>query len=33
VIKNPGDLTSGQKTTIAALARINSPLYRGYLIN
>jgi transposase len=32
VIKNPGDLTSGQKTTIAALARINSPLYRGYLI-
>jgi transposase len=32
VIKNPGDLTSGQKTTIAALARINSPLYRGYLM-
>jgi transposase len=32
VIKNPEDLTCGQKTTIAALARINSPLYRGYLM-
>jgi transposase len=32
VIKKPEDLTSSQKTTIAALARINSPLYRGYLM-
>jgi len=32
VLKKPQDLTSGQRTTIAALARINSPLYRGYLI-
>ena len=32
VIKNPADLTSGQKTTIAVLARINSPLYRAYMM-
>lgn len=32
VIKNPGDLTCDQKTTIAVLARLNSPLYRAYLM-
>ena len=32
VIKNPADLTTGQRTTIAALARINSPLYRAYMM-
>ena len=32
VVKKPGDLTTGQRTTIAALAAINSPLYRAYLI-
>ena len=32
VIKNPADLTGGQKTTIAVLARINSPLYRAYMM-
>jgi transposase len=32
VIKNPEDLTAGQRTTIAALARLNSPLYRAYLM-
>jgi transposase len=32
VIKKPEDLTTGQRTTIAALARINSPLYKAYLM-
>lgn len=32
VIKKPGDLTPGQRTTIAVLARLNSPLYRAYLM-
>ena len=32
VLKDPKDLTTGQRTTIAALAGINSPLYKGYLI-
>jgi len=32
VIKNPSDLTTGQRTAIASLARINSPLYRAYMM-
>lgn len=32
VIKKPEDLTTGQRTTIAALAAINSPLYKAYLM-
>lgn len=32
VIKDPNDLTANQKTTIAALGRLNSPLYRAYLM-
>jgi transposase len=32
VVKDPGKLTRDQKTTIAALAQINSPLYKAYLI-
>ncbi len=32
VLKKPGDLTTGQRTTIAALAAINSPLYKAYLM-
>lgn len=32
VLKKPQDLTTGQRTTIAALAAINSPLYKAYLI-
>jgi len=32
VVKDPARLTSEQKTTIAALAQINNPLYKGYLI-
>jgi transposase len=32
VVKDPARLTSSQKTTIAVLAKLNSPLYRGYLI-
>lgn len=32
VIKNPVDLTTGQRTTIAALGKLNSPLYRAYLM-
>ena len=32
VLKKPEDLTTGQRTTIAALAAINSPLYKAYLM-
>ncbi len=32
MIKKPGDLTTGQRTTIAVLARLNSPLYGAYLM-
>ncbi len=32
VVKNPVNLTTGQRTTIAALAAVNSPLYRAYLM-
>lgn len=32
VVKDPAKLTGGQKTTIAALAQVNSPLYRAYMI-
>jgi transposase len=32
VVKDPARLNSDQRTTIAALARVNSPLYRAYLI-
>lgn len=32
VLKKPEDLTSGQKTAIADLAKINSPLYKAYLM-
>jgi transposase len=32
LLKNPADLTSDQKTTLAAIAKINNPLYRAYLL-
>lgn len=32
VVKDPAKLTTGQRTTIAALAKINSPLYTAYMI-
>jgi transposase len=32
LLKNPGDLTSDQTTTLAIIARINNPLYRAYLL-
>ncbi|MGH3505376.1 MAG: ISL3 family transposase [Nocardioidaceae bacterium] len=32
VIKDPANLTSRQRTTIAILGKLNSPLYRAYMI-
>jgi transposase len=32
VLKNPAHLSTGQRTTIAAIRRTNGPLYRAYLI-
>ncbi len=32
LIKNPEDLTGGQRTTIASIAKDNKQLYRGYLM-
>lgn len=32
LLKDPGALTDTQKGTLALLAKINSPLYRGYLL-
>jgi transposase len=32
LLKNPADLTSDQKTTLAVIAKINNPLYRAYLL-
>lgn len=32
LLKNPPDLTSDQKTTIAIIAKVNNPLYRAYLL-
>jgi transposase len=31
-LKNPVDLASDQKTTLAVIAKINNPLYRAYLL-
>lgn len=30
--ENPPNLTGGQRTTLAAIAKLNSPLYRAYLL-
>ena len=32
LLKNPPDLTSDQRTTVAAIAKTNHPLYRAYLL-
>jgi transposase len=32
VLKNPANLTTGQRTTIGEIKRTNAPLYRAYLI-
>ncbi len=32
LLKNPGDLTRGQRRTLAVIARTNNPLYRAYLL-
>ena len=32
LLKNPPDLTSDQRTTVAAIAKTNQPLYRTYLL-
>jgi transposase len=32
LLKNPDALSGGQKTTLAVIAKINSPLYRAYLL-
>jgi transposase len=32
LLKNAGDLTSEQKTTVATIAVVNKPLYRAYLL-
>lgn len=32
MLKNPGDLTMLQRTGLAAIAKLNSPLYRAYLL-
>jgi len=32
LLKNPGDLTTLHRTTIAALAKLNGSLYRDYLL-
>ncbi len=32
VIKNPADLTTNQRTTLASLAKTNNGLYRGWLL-
>jgi transposase len=32
VLKNPGDLTGEQRTTIATIAKTNNRLYRAYLL-
>lgn len=32
LLKNPPDLTSNQRTTVAAIAKTNHPLYRAYLL-
>lgn len=32
VLKNPTNLTTGQRSTLAQIKRINAPLYRAYLI-
>lgn len=32
LVKNPEDLSTEQRTTLAGLAKTNHPLYRGYLI-
>jgi transposase len=32
LLKNPPDLTGEQRTTIAVIAKVNTPLYRAYLL-
>lgn len=32
LLKNPGDLTMLQRTSLAGIARLNGPLYRAYLL-
>ena len=32
LLKNPRDLTTAQRTTLAAIAADNTPLYRAYLL-
>ncbi len=32
LLKNPPDLTGDQRTTVAAIAKTNHPLYRAYLL-
>jgi transposase len=32
LLKNPPDLTGDQRSTVAAIAKTNHPLYRAYLL-